>query len=1146
MIERFVAGLLDRGYVLWVRDGHLAYRAPEGLADAALEADLDLRASDVAAFLGANRMCYAASSAQQRMLFDERMADGLPIYNLAESIMRARGRLDIDLMLRCYERVYQRHESLRTVFAEWDGRLVQIVRGDVSLETSHFDVSALPEPDRARKAFEIASDELLRPMDVETGPLFRIVVIRLADDDYVVAAPAHHAVLDGWSYAVLLGELNELYTAGLRGEESALRPVVAQYADYVQWQFSAFTEEAVERKRAYWTKHLGDEPPALNLPLDHPRPSVPSHVGARVSARLAPELTQRLNQASTDESVTPYMLLLAAFNGLLYHYTQQESFVVGTVAAGRTRARFRNILGMLVNTLAMRAEVSGAWTFRDLLAKTREIARGAYVHQDLPFDRVLEAVHRDRADASMPLIQAAFVLENMPLAERRLGECEFEIPVADPKTAKFELTFVLMELDGVLQVHVDYRPDLFDAARIQEMLAAYLRILEAVSDSRDLLVRDLPVLNAVTRRLALEEWKGPKRAFSRAPLVHEAVATHTGDRVAVADHNGALSYSELNARANRLAHFLIDQGIGPESIVAVAMDRSTDYVVALLAILRAGGAYLPIDTAYPAGRMSFMIEDSKARALLTTRTVRETLPASLSTMAVPVDEIGEILAAYPNTTPDVHVTADTLAYVIYTSGSTGQPKGVAVEHGSLLNLIHWHNAAFGANPATGMQPEDRATLVAGVAFDASVWELWPYLAIGASVHIPDADTRASHEALRDWLVANRITVSFLPTPLAEAALSLEWPATTALRFLLTGGDTLHEYPRADLPFRLVNNYGPTENTVVATSGVVEPLPAGAVPERLPSIGRPIANNVLYILGRDMQPLPTGVAGELYVGGDSLARGYLHRPELTAERFVPDPFVPGGRLYRTGDWARHLSDGRVEFLGRLDHQVKIRGYRIELGEIENRLRQHPQIADAIVLAHEGAGAKRLVGYLVPVGEAPSASALTAHLREQLPDYMTPSAFMFVDAIPLTPNGKVDRQALPVPEFAASETGSEFVAPESGAEEALAAIWREVLGVPRVGIHDKLLRLGRRLDPEPACCRARSRSRRARDAARRVRDPHHRGLDAGGRHQRRHAGRVGRSGNGLDAVHADSDLVLRTGLHGSAPLESGDHDHIPAIL
>jgi amino acid adenylation domain-containing protein len=648
-----------------------------------------------------------------------------------------------------------------------------------------------------------------------------------------------------------------------------------------------------------------------------------------------------------------------------------------------------------------------------------------------------------------------FVLQNAPMPALELARLRLALMDVPGETAKFDLTLSLEESSGALSGELEYNSDLFDAATIARMLDHYRRLLESIVSNTGARLADLSLLDEAERRRLLVEWNDTAVGDAHVLCAHqlfERQAERTPEAFAVISESVRLTYGELNRRANRLAHLLRRSGVGPETPVCICLERSVELVVSTVAVVKAGGAYVPLDPSYPAERLDFMLKDSRAPVLITLEKTRG-LFGDCGAEVIVLDRDADSIERESAENPAVDVTIENLAYVIYTSGSTGWPKGVEVAHASLMNLVGWCQRAFDATA------DDRVTLLSGVGFDASVLELWPYLGVGACFHLPDEETRRSPAELRDWLVAHDINVCFTATPVAELLLDMEWPKDAALRLLHTGGDKLHRYPNDSLKFRLINVYGPTENTVVTTSEWVR---AEDNDGRPPSIGRPIDNVKVYLLDETLQPVPSGVYGELYVGGAGLARGYLNRPELTAERFIPNPFSasPGARMYRTGDRVRYMPDGRLEFAGRLDYQVKIRGHRIELGEIEAVLDKHPSVRESVVVCREEKpGEKHLASYLVLKEESrPTVDELRVYLSEKLPEHMIPSAFVVLEHLPLNANGKVDRQALPASDAVQLSLGVAYVAPATEMERAVAAVWQELLGLERVGIHDNFFDLG----------------------------------------------------------------------------------------
>jgi amino acid adenylation domain-containing protein/non-ribosomal peptide synthase protein (TIGR01720 family) len=1001
------------------------------------------------------------SFAQQRLWVIDQLDPGSPLYNLPD-VLRLKGALDTAALERSLNEIIRRHEILRTTFVAVDGQPKQAVTPEPALSLAVTDLRGKPDAEEVAK--RLAAEEAAKPFDLARGPLLRARLLCLADDDHIAILIMHHIVADGWSMNVLTREVAALYESFSTGQPASLPEPTLQYADFAAWQRQWLQGETLDSQLAYWKQKLGGCPPVLELPTDRPRPAAQTSRGAHLVFALPLGLSQSLQRLSRHEGVTTFMTLLAAFQTLLYRYTGQPDICVGTPIANRNRAEVENIIGFFVNTLVMRSTLSGEVSFRRLLQQVRETALGAYTHQDVPFEMLVEALQPQRDPSHSPLFQVMFALQNPPAQTLELPGLTLSSLEVDSATAKFDLTLALEETPGGLRGAWEYNADLFEAATIERMAGHYQVLLEGIVADPDQSITTLPMLTEAEQRQLFVEWNDTTAEFPCdmcVPQLFEEQVERDPDAVAVTAGGQALTYLELNRRANQVAHYLRTLDVKPGALVGICVERSVNLVVGALGVLKAGGAYVPMDPAYPPERLAFMLEDSGAPVLLTQKKLAPRLPANTARV-VCLDSDWPAIAnsLISNSQSPTPISPANLAYVIYTSGSTGQPKGVQIEHRSLLNLVFWHQRAFAVSPA------DRATQIAGPGFDASVWELWPYLTAGASIHIPDDDTRASPSQLRDWLVSQAITIAFLPTPLAESVLALEWPKETALRTLLTGGDKLHVAPPPTLPFALINNYGPTEYTVVTTSG---PVPPSASVDKAPSIGRAIANTQLYLLDSHLQPVPVGVPGELHIGGAGLARGYLNRPELTAEKFIEirelenspilrlrsGQFSQSPILYKTGDLARYLPNGEIEFLGRIDHQVKIRGFRVELGEIENVLRGHAAVQDAAAWVWEEAGNKRLAAYVVPAA-AVSAADLRAFLQGKLPDHMIPSAFVMLDALPLTPNGKVDRKALPVPDWTPAERN--YIAPRTPKEETLAAIWSQLLNLKQVGTGDNFFELG----------------------------------------------------------------------------------------
>ncbi|MBD2015334.1 amino acid adenylation domain-containing protein [Microcoleus sp. FACHB-53] len=1085
-IDEFLSELRHLDVKLWNEGDRLRYKAPKETLTPALLQELKERKAEILAFLHKANAATSSnlspilpvprdgnlplSFAQQRLWFLAQLEPDSPAYNIPAAF-RLTGLLNVTALSQSLSEIVRRHEVLRTTFLSVDGQPKQVISLQTGLTLPVIDLRELPLDQGLSEAQRLATEEAQQPFNLATGPLFRVKLLRLEEAEHMLLVTMHHIVYDGWSYDIFLRELAALYDAFSSGKPSPLPELPIQYADFAHWQREWLQGEVLESQRDYWKQQLNGNLPILQLPIDYPRPPVQTYPGGYQSLELPKNLTQALKDLSQQERVTLFMTLLAAFQTFLYRYTGQEDMIVGTPIAGRNQVEAEGLIGFFVNTLALRTYLSGNPSFQELLGRVREVALGAYAHQDLPFEKLVEELQPERDRSRTPLFQVMFVLQNTPTSALELPGLTVNSLNIDSGTAKFDLTLFMIETAQGLRASLEYNTDLFNPATITRMLGNFQTLLEGIVANPKQRLSDLPLLTASEQHQLLVEWNNTTKEYPQDKCIHqlvEAQVEQAPDAVAVVYEGEQLTYRELNARANQLAHYLQVLGVGPEVLVGICVERSLEMLVGLLGILKAGGAYVPLDPAYPLERLAFMLEDASVSVLLTQARLVKSLPQHHAPV-VCLDRDWEVLAQYSEENPFSGVTPKNLAYVIYTSGSTGKPKGVLVEHRGLLNLVFWHQRSF------TVSSKDRATQLAGSAFDASVWELWPYLSAGASIYIANEQTRVLPQQLRDWLVKNAITISFLPTPLAESILSLDWSTNVALRTLLTGGDKLHNNPLPSVPFELVNNYGPTENTVVTTSCFI---PAKPRTDMTPPIGRPIANTQVYLLDEKLQPVPIGVSGELYVSGDGLARGYLNRPDLTAQKFIANPFsdnpsVSGTapeklsgcdsalRLYKTGDLARYLPDGNIEFLGRLDEQVKIRGFRIELGEIEALLAQHPDLREVVVVVREDIpGNKFLAAYVVPKLEAspPTISELRSFLKTKLPDYMVPGAFVFLEAMPLTPNGKIDRRALPVPASFRGEQEDNFVAPSTPTEEILAAIWAEVLGLQQVGINDNFFELG----------------------------------------------------------------------------------------
>jgi amino acid adenylation domain-containing protein len=1003
------------------------------------------------------------SFGQERLWFLDRFSPGSAVYNLP-TFYRLRGELDVPRLAAALAALVARHEVLRTVFRAVDGEPQQVVRTPAEARPGLplVDLGALPAAPRDAEAALLARQESARPFDLERGPLLRAALLRLDGAEHLLLLDVHHIVSDGWSVGVMLRELAALYAA----PSTPLPELPVQYADFAFWQRRWLAGEALAEKLAYWRRRLAGRPAQLDLPADRPRPAVQSFLGGVESLRLPDDLVPALERTGHEQRATLFMTLLAAFQVLLHRWSGQEDVVVGTPTANRNRPEIQELIGFFVNTLVLRTDLAGEPAFGELLARVRETALGAYGHQDLPFDRLVTELAPERDPARTPLFQVMFALhhggEGIHSFVPGLGIEALEVGEA---SSKFDLSLHLTRAGSELHASAEYSAALFDADTVRRMLGHLAALLGGIAADPGARISELPLLSEAERAQLLAGWNETRAEFPRTVPVHRLFAARAAvapEAPALLWEGGHLTYGELDARASSLARRLRALGVGAGTLVALLLERSPELVIAALAVLKAGGGYVPLDPKDPAERLSFVLDDTRAPVVVARAGDGEDAPAArLAREAAHAPRLlllegHEILVEAGGDAWDDETDAESTAYVIYTSGSTGRPKGVEVPHRAIGRLVIGTDYVH-------LGPGDRVAHLSNPAFDAAVFEVWGALLNGAAMVLVPREVALAPARLAALLRDREVTTMFLTTALFNLMVREAPGAFAALRDVLFGGEAVDPaVVRACLaagpPARLLHVYGPTESTTFATWHRVTAVGEG---DTVP-IGRPLANTTVHVVDRRLRPVPIGVPGELAIGGDGLAHGYLHRPGLTAERFVPDPFASegaGSRLYRTGDLVRRRTGGEIEFLGRLDTQVKVRGFRIELGEIEGALAAHPAVRAAVVLAREDvAGDRRLVAYVV-AGEAAGrldVAALRAFLERRLPAYMVPSAFVELPALPLNPNGKVDRRALPAPETTGS--GEEYVAPRTDLEREVAAVWAEVLGVERIGLHDNFWHLG----------------------------------------------------------------------------------------
>ncbi|QLG92339.1 non-ribosomal peptide synthetase [Pseudomonas yamanorum] len=959
--------------------------------------------------------------------------------------LRLRGELDEEAVRLSFQQLVQRHEALRTRFFERDGQAFQRIDAHVDFDLQVIDLSDLPTAEREARAQQIREDEARTQFDLEKGPLLWVTLVRLEDEDHQLLVTMHHIIADGWSLNILIDEFSRLYAATSQGQTLALPALALQYADYGSWQRQWLAEGESQRQLAYWTSQLGDEHPTLSLATDHPRSAQHVRSASRHSVRLSASLGEAIRQTAQAHESTPFMLLLAAFQSLLYRYSGQRDIRIGVPNANRPRQETQGLIGFFINTLVLRAELDARLSFTDLLAATRTSALGAQAHQDLPFEQLLEAFPQAREQG---LFQVMFNHQQRDLsALRRLpGLLADELPWHS-REAKFDLQLHSEEdRNGRLSLSFDYADELFDAATIQRLAEHFINLLQAVCEQPQQALGDLKLLQA-DEHAQQRQWSEAPCAAAQQWLPELLNHHHALERTALVWQDGHLSFAQLHAQANRLAHYLRDKGVGPDVCVAIAAERSPQLLIGLLAIIKAGGAYVPLDPDYPAERLAYMLKDSGVQLLLTQTSLLAQLPAAEDVCVIAMDSLN--LDSWSSHAPGLHLNGDNLAYVIYTSGSTGQPKGVGNTHAALAERLQWMQATYQLNETDVLMQK------APISFDVSVWEcFWPLITGCRLVLAGPGEHRDPHRIAQLVQAHGVTTLHFVP-PLLQLFVDEPLAAEcTRLRRLFSGGEALAAELRnrvlAQWPaVQLHNRYGPTETAINVTHWHCHSDDG----ERSP-IGRPLGNVICRVLDDQLNLLPAGVPGELCIGGVGLARGYLGRAGLTAERFVADPLgEAGARLYRTGDRVRWNADGVLEYLGRLDQQVKLRGFRVEPEEIEACLLALDGIAQAVVLVRETAAGAQLIGYYTASTELDDQAVKNA-LAAELPEYMVPAQLMRLDAMPLSPSGKLDRRALPEPVWRVRE----HVEPETALQQQIAAIWREVLGLPRIGLRDDFFALG----------------------------------------------------------------------------------------
>lgn len=1028
----------------------------------------------------AQRDLVPLSYAQELLWLLDQLNPNMSVYSVPRA-MRIRGPLDVGILRRVLDTIVARHEVLRTTFVLVNDQPVQKIAATGTVEWRQADLRALPAEEQEREVQRLLTEEARRPFDLGRDPMFRATLLALGEQDHALYLGTHHIASDGWSKSVLFAELRALYEAFTAGRPSPLPEPPIQYADFALWQREQLREEVMAKQLAYWKQQLAGAPALLDLPTDYPRPTVQTFRGSFVRLVFPKPLADAFKALGQKEGTTLFMTLLAAFDAFMARYTGQTDLVFGTPIAGRNRPEFEPLLGYFTNTLTLRSDVSGNPTFRELLQRVKHMALAAYEHQDLPFEKLIVELKPERDLSYSPVFQVLFSVGHVGAMVPELPGLQVEPIALDRGITKFDLTVGITDRDDGLAVAFEYNTDLFGGATIGRMMAGFRTLLEGIVADPDCRVNDLPLLPEAERRQLLRDWNATQADFPRHCCVHELVADQARRAPAapaVIYPGGRLTYAELDARANQLAHYLRRRGVGPDVLVGLCAGRSAEMAVGLLGILKAGGAYVPLDPAYPKGRLDAMLEDTRPAVVLTQQ--RLLRAGSLSTLVqesggsrpplavVCLDADWPALSRESTAPPDSGARPDNLAYVMFTSGSTGRPRGVLVPHRGLANHNAWAVKEFALTPA------DRVLQFSSLSFDIAVEEIFPTWVAGATLVLRRDDAALAGPVFLRWVREQGVTVLDLPT-----AFWHEWVGELAarraalpeaLRLVIVGGEKAQAAAYATWRrlsggrVRWLNTYGPTEATVVATA-YAPPADEAAPATEIP-IGRPIANTQAYVVDPALRPVPVGVPGELLLGGTGVARGYLNRPELTAEKFIPDPFAGegggpgGGKLYRTGDRVRWRPDGTLEFLGRVDRQVKIRGFRVEPEEVEAVLATHPAVREAAVAVREDVpGDRRLAAYVVPDPAAgPTAEELRGYLRQRLPEYMVPAAFVLLAALPRTPNGKLGLQALPAPGPAAAQPAAGSAAPRDPLESQLCLLWERLLGVRPVGRTDNFFELG----------------------------------------------------------------------------------------
>jgi len=999
------------------------------------------------------------SFAQQRLWFLAQLEPDSPFYNIPAAV-RLQGELNYKALEQTFNEILRRHEALRTHFQTVEGQAVAVIKETKPLLVPLVDLSQLTLQQQEVEVKQQAFTEAQQSFELMSDLLLRVKLLCLGEQEHIVLLSMHHIASDGWSVGVLVQELAKLYPAFCNQESSPLTELPIQYVDFAAWQRQWLQQQVLETQLSYWRNHLENAPKVLELPTDYPRPAIQTFQGATYSFELSKELSVSLNKLSQQQGSTLFMTLLAAFQTLLWRYTGQEDIVVGSPIANRNRAEIEGLIGFFVNTLVLRTNLAGNPSFEELLKRVQEVALGAYAHQDLPFELLVEHLQPERSLSHTPLFQVMFVLQNAPMSALELPGLTLTPVESDSQSAKFDLTLYITETESGLVGNLEYNTDLFAETSIQRMAAHLQTLLSGVVANPQQCLSQLPLLSEYEQHQLLVEWNNTEVEYPQQQCIHqlfEAQVERTPDAIAVVFESEQLTYQELNNRANQLAHYLRSLGVKPEVLVGICVERSLLMVIGLLAILKAGSAYVPLDPSYPQERLAYMLEDSQPGVLLTQQYLLKSLP-NHKAQVICIDADWKQIANESTENPASNITCDNLAYVIYTSGSTGKPKGAMNTHSGICNRLLWMQDMYQLRSA------DSVLQKTPFSFDVSVWEFFWTLMTGARLVVAQPEGHRDTNYLVNLILQQQITtLHFVPSMLQVFIEAEGLEKCQSLVRVIASGEALTAqlqkrfFNRLDA--QLHNLYGPTEAAVDVTFWQCQK--DSVTNQNTVSIGQPIANIQIYLLDKYLNPVPMGVTGEVYISGIGLGRGYLNRPDLTAEKFIPNPFSQQTeRLYNTGDKGRYLSNGEIEYIGRIDHQVKVRGFRIELGEIESIISQYPAVRETVVIvSEESVDSKRLVAYVVPQKEEILViSELRKFLESKLPNYMVPAVFVILEALPLTPNGKIDRKALPTPDTMRPELEAVYQPPETEVDQTIADIWQKVLQLENVGIHDNFFEIG----------------------------------------------------------------------------------------